>query len=469
MSTKVILKKSAVTGRVPDSSDLSYGELALNYADGILYYKDTANVVQSISGALDSATIINLIDSDYVQARQVDIYRDSAFVTNIIDSDYVQLRQDYAYSSLTGAPTNVSYFTNDANYLDSALVTSLVDSAYVQARQIIGGGSGGTDSAAVINLIESTIDSIGAIDGVETVGTNAPTDGYVLSYDAANSYWKPAAQTGGSSVLQGAFNTHSSQSYNGDSSTVAFTLPESVTNGDDEVLVTINGIVQHTDTYSVSGTTLTFDSAPVTGDVIEARVNNILAVNVSLRDYQSYVYTPSTSTSAFTGNDDNGNSLTYTLGKVEAYLNGVRLVSGTDYVETSANTLTLNDAIDSGDTLEIVSLAAAAIPEYGIVSKSEDFTTTASGQTVYSFETDVYRTMKFIAQIEHDSDNKYHSEEILLTHNGTSAYMTTYAQVLTDSSLGTFDASISSGTCTITFDPEYTNTSVKLKMIQVDK
>ena len=468
MSTKVILKKSAVTGRVPDSSDLSYGELALNYADGVLYYKDTANVVQSISGALDSATIINLIDSDYVQARQVDIYRDSAFVTNIIDSDYVQLRQDYAYSSLTGAPTNVSYFTNDANYLDSALVTSLVDSAYVQARQT-SGGAGGTDSATVISLIESTIDSIGAIDGVETVGSNVPTDGYVLSWDASNSYWKPAAQTGGSSTgVQGAFNSHSSQTYSGDSSTVAFTLPESVQNGDDEVLVTINGIVQHTDTYSVSGTTLTFDSAPLTGDTIEARVNNILAVNVSLRDYQSYVYTPSTATTAFSGADDNGNSLAYEFGKVEAYLNGVRLVSGTDYTETSGTTLTLGSSIDSGDTLEIVSLATAAIPTYGLVTDNNSLTTAASGQEIYTFQTAEYRTVKFIAQIMHDSDNKYHSEEILLTHNGTTAYMTTYAQVLTDSSLGTFDASISSGVCSITFDPEYTNTDVNLKMIQVD-
>ena len=36
---QVILKKSSVAARVPLTTDLAYGELALNYADGLLYYK----------------------------------------------------------------------------------------------------------------------------------------------------------------------------------------------------------------------------------------------------------------------------------------------------------------------------------------------------------------------------------------------------------------------------------------------
>lgn len=47
--TKIILKKSPVTGKVPVAGDLDYGELALNYADGALYYKDSSNTIQSIS------------------------------------------------------------------------------------------------------------------------------------------------------------------------------------------------------------------------------------------------------------------------------------------------------------------------------------------------------------------------------------------------------------------------------------
>lgn len=35
---QVILKKSSVTAKVPVTGDLAYGELALNYADGKLYF-----------------------------------------------------------------------------------------------------------------------------------------------------------------------------------------------------------------------------------------------------------------------------------------------------------------------------------------------------------------------------------------------------------------------------------------------
>jgi len=53
MSNKIILKKSAVTAKIPTSNDLDYGELALNYADGILYYKNSSNIISAIgNGAI---------------------------------------------------------------------------------------------------------------------------------------------------------------------------------------------------------------------------------------------------------------------------------------------------------------------------------------------------------------------------------------------------------------------------------
>ena len=43
MANQVLLKKSSVAARVPTTSDLAYGEVALNYTDGKLYYKDSSN------------------------------------------------------------------------------------------------------------------------------------------------------------------------------------------------------------------------------------------------------------------------------------------------------------------------------------------------------------------------------------------------------------------------------------------
>lgn len=42
------LKKSSVPGRLPQASDLDYGELAINYADGQLYYKKSDGTVASL-------------------------------------------------------------------------------------------------------------------------------------------------------------------------------------------------------------------------------------------------------------------------------------------------------------------------------------------------------------------------------------------------------------------------------------
>lgn len=45
---QVILKKSSVAARVPVAGDLAYGELAINYQDGLLYYKKADNTIGSI-------------------------------------------------------------------------------------------------------------------------------------------------------------------------------------------------------------------------------------------------------------------------------------------------------------------------------------------------------------------------------------------------------------------------------------
>ena len=58
--------------------------------------------------------------------------------------------------------------------------------------------------------------------------------------------------------------TFAIDSFNGDNSTVNFTLREApVTTA--SILVFVGGIRQHTDTYSLSGTTITFSEAPPTG------------------------------------------------------------------------------------------------------------------------------------------------------------------------------------------------------------
>jgi hypothetical protein len=59
MSNQIILKKSSVAAKVPLTTDLAYGELALNYADGKLYFKNSSNTVTSFGSNSATETLSN--------------------------------------------------------------------------------------------------------------------------------------------------------------------------------------------------------------------------------------------------------------------------------------------------------------------------------------------------------------------------------------------------------------------------
>lgn len=55
MSNKIILKKSSVADKAPGTGDLEYGELAINYADKRLYFRDSTNSISYFSTATSGA------------------------------------------------------------------------------------------------------------------------------------------------------------------------------------------------------------------------------------------------------------------------------------------------------------------------------------------------------------------------------------------------------------------------------
>jgi hypothetical protein len=59
------------------------------------------------------------------------------------------------------------------------------------------------------------------------------------------------------------------------------------------------------------------------------------------------------------------------------------------------------------------------------------------------------------------SGSEYHMIELSLIHDGTTVHLSQYGEVKTGSSLGSFDASISSGTLSVMFTPTNAITTVK--------
>ena len=170
MSTLIKLKKSSVSGNVPAPNDLQYGELALNFADGKLFYKNSANEIKSF---IDSALVTALIEQTSI---------DSAAISGIVDSSYVQLRQDFSYASLTGTP----------NILDSTdvsgIITTNVNQTFVNNLNIDAVTLGGNDSSYYLNYNNFT-NTPNVLDSAQiislTSGAGAATQSYVDAAIAA--------------------------------------------------------------------------------------------------------------------------------------------------------------------------------------------------------------------------------------------------------------------------------------------
>ena len=67
-----------------------------------------------------------------------------------------------------------------------------------------------------------------------------------------------------------------------------------------------------------------------------------------------FKYTASGGQTTFTGSDDNGNTLAYDAGFIDCYLNGVKLINGTDVTVTSGTSVVLAAGATAGDILDLV-------------------------------------------------------------------------------------------------------------------
>ena len=324
----------------------------------------------------------------------------------------------------SGATVNGNLRINNSPFPASVIATGTIDSARLPVGTFT---TGGTDSATVIALIDSS---------------------YVQSR-----------------VATGSINNIKNDAFTGNASTTAFGL--SVTPADsDDVLVFVNGVLQHTNTYSLSGSTITLDSAPDSSSTIDIRTSLIHSTSISLRDFQNYVYTLSSTLDSVSGADSGGNTLTYDADKVDVYVNGARLVNGKDYTAGNGTQIVFDSALHAGNIIEVVSHSKATALEPELTSVDVSLDSAGANQAIYSFSKSAFRTFKFTAQLTHSSSSSFHSEEILLTHNGTTVAMTTYAQVLLDSNLGAFDASISGSNVQLKLSPTKTNVGIKLRGVR---
>jgi hypothetical protein len=203
-----------------------------------------------------------------------------------------------------------------------------------------------------------------------------------------------------------------SQVLNGDGVSNSFVLSSTVASETD-LIVSINGTLQQpTTAYTVNGTNITFTEIPVAGDTIEVR----------------HIATGITSVAALALGTSNI-SIPASSGSINLYTNG-------------------NLAVQIGTTGAIIgTYPDVAIAFSGVATNVDVFSTT------------VYRTAKYIFQA--NTGSAYESSEVLVTHDGSTAYRTVYAVISSGASLGNVSATVNGTNVLVQYTAANNNTNVR--------
>jgi hypothetical protein len=84
-----------------------------------------------------------------------------------------------------------------------------------------------------------------------------------------------------------------------------------------------------------------------------------------------FKYTATSGQTTFTGLDDNSATLAYDAGFLDVYLNGIRLVNGTDFTATTGNSIVLTTGANLDDILEIVAFGTFALANFSITDATD--------------------------------------------------------------------------------------------------
>ena len=198
------------------------------------------------------------------------------------------------------------------------------------------------------------------------------TNGQVLTTDGSGGFTFTTVSGGGSAITvqeEGSSLATAAATINfvgagvtasGTGSTKTITIPGTGTVSEAFKTIAVSGqssVVADgaTDTLTlVAGSNMTLTTNATSDTITFASTGGSSGGAAASDIVKRFVYTTSTSTTAFSGSDDNSATLSYTADAVQVYLNGVLQKLTTDYAETNSSTITFANAIASGNVVEIV-------------------------------------------------------------------------------------------------------------------
>ena len=169
-NTSIQLKKSGVTGNTPESTDLSYGEVALNYADGKLYYKNAIDDISFITNQ-DSFATVSVNGSLILATSPTDILTLNAgnnisLIGNTTTKTItISATGTDAIDTFARDTANAAFLEANAAYLEANSAYTLAQNAFNKANTLNTGSGGLTiiDLGYVYEAVNLVILDFGVI------------------------------------------------------------------------------------------------------------------------------------------------------------------------------------------------------------------------------------------------------------------------------------------------------------------
>ena len=129
------------------------------------------------------------------------------------------------------------------------------------------------------------------------------------------------------------------------------------------IAVFLNGVFLDPDDYTATnGSSIVLDDGAKASDYLEVVAWKTTTTSGLFTGLATYEFTATANQTALTGSDENSATLSYALGKVLVFLNGVLMDnrSGKDYTETNTSTITFNSGLQVNDTVIIKAYSGTA-------------------------------------------------------------------------------------------------------------
>jgi len=94
-------------------------------------------------------------------------------------------------------------------------------------------------------------------------------------------------------------------------------------------------------------------------------------------------------------------------------------------------------------------------------------TTGTTTQVIDSFSMNTVHATEYLVNVNDNNANNHYTSKILISHDTVTAYITEWAQMTTNSTMGVFSASSNATSAILNFNPISTNTTVSFAKIKI--